>query len=59
MNISAGVRGYILTHKDEFTKRIHFPSFCFRYKSSCRSPEKTSSRFSEDDWPLDALYCYY
>jgi hypothetical protein len=42
-DISAGVRGYIFTHKDEFSKRIHSPSFCCRYKSSSRSPEKTST----------------
>ncbi|WP_198159376.1 transposase family protein [Methylomonas lenta] len=34
---------YFLPIKDEFTKHIHSPSFCCRYSSSSRSPEKTST----------------
>jgi hypothetical protein len=34
---------YFLPIKDEFTKRIHSPSFCCRYRSSSRSPEKKST----------------
>jgi len=43
-DVSPVVRGiYFLPIKDEFTKRIHSPSFCCRYRTSSRSPEYTST----------------